>query len=128
MSGPAPLRCLRWSSSAWGDRSRVTDLGRHRGALGVHCLGQRGETGRGLVAHHDLGGGALSVGRDSQIGHRRHADATRRHGAVEVDQPVGNRVVDRHALERGGLDEAVAETDRAEWGGSERVDVRGQHG
>ena len=42
-----------------------------------------------------------------------------------VDQPVGDHVLAGQALERGGLDDAVAQRDRPERGGGERIGRRG---
>jgi hypothetical protein len=110
------------ASGAGRNRTCVPDLRRDGCALGVHGVGQLAQPGRGFGAHDDLSGRALAVLRDGEIGHCSHAQPAGGHHPVKVDQPVADQVALGHPLERGCLDEAVAQANGAEVGGSKRVD------
>src|SRR3546814_7963948 len=71
-----------------------------------------------------LGVGA-ALRSDGAVGDRGQSDSAGGHGAVEVDERIGDDPVGGAPLEGRGLHDPVAEADRAEGGGGERV---GDHG
>ena len=96
------------------DGTGVAELHRHRCAFGVDGLGEVGQTRHGLVAEDDLVGGAAAVGRHRAVRDGGHADAAAGHLAMELDESSTHHVLGRGALEGRGLDDAVAQLQRAE--------------
>ena len=99
-----------------GHRPRVADLGRHGGALRVDGVGQAPQARHRLLVEQQAVAVGAPLGRHGEVGHGGHGGAAGGHPAVELDQLVGDGAAGHHALEGGRLDDAVAQSERAERG------------
>ena len=74
-----------------GHGAGVTDLCGGRRALGVHGVGEAAEPVEVVPGEQQAVAVGPAFGRDGQVGHGRHGDATGRHAAVELDEGVAHR-------------------------------------
>ncbi|GAB1460564.1 hypothetical protein MASR2M50_23380 [Thauera sp.] len=92
-----------------------------RAAFRMHRVGHGLEVGEDLGAHpHLVGQGAADLGHCA-IGHRGEPDAARGHVAVVLDQGLGGRAIEHHALVGAGTDEAVAQGHGPQLEGGEQI-------
>ena len=104
-----------------GHRTGVPDLRADRRTLRVHGVSQPTQPRQCLGAHPQPGAVGAPTPADRTVGDRRHAHAAGGHRAVELDQVVGDQRLRRASLEGGGLDDPVAQRDRAESSRAEHV-------
>ena len=100
----------------------MADLGAGGRALGVDGVGELAKSGHGVGAQPDALGVGAALGGHGQVGHGGHAGPARGHRPVVVDELGRDQRLGHDPLEGGRLDDPVAQRDRPQPGGCERID------
>ena len=87
----------------------MPELGRDRGPFCVHGLSEPAQRHRRLLVEDEAVLVDATFWCHGAVGDRRHTDAARRHGTVELDEPLGHLPARRGTLRGRGFDESVAQ-------------------